>query len=226
MPILLILLNPSFRAAAAERTRIVVMASIPEWMHLCRVGKRKRSPSTVEIGGGQPVLTATGVSVPADAQPGSPGRGEFKLSMDGEALQHGREIRELFVAAIRREDIRELGRLVKAFSFVAYRLPELWDYLNFLVANRRAHSVDRILEESRGRPRDTPFYVIGLVDAVLARDGGSVANAAKWIARNHRLGIGDRTIENLYSRHKRLHDLYRWPRYFPADELTPTKWTK
>jgi hypothetical protein len=183
----------------------------------------------IEVGGGGPAWTASGVILPKDGEAGTLPL-SLALKQDEEAMNAGRGVRALVGDAIRAGErgIRDLGRLVFEFPAIVYRLPEFSDYMDHLVGRGEDSAVTRVLgDTSRGRPRERVFYVVGLVDAVLARDGGSIARAATWVAEHHReLLKSAASIQNDYSRYKHIYDIYRSSRYVPEGELTPRRWRR
>jgi hypothetical protein len=65
------------------------------------------------------------------------------------------------------------------------------------------------------------------MDGVIVGENCSAAEAAKTVFARHggELAKSARSIENDYSRFKGYYDLWRGPKYVPAQQLTRERWS-
>lgn len=189
----------------------------------------------VEVGKGPPGLGSAGTSVPrygGDETLSEPL--SLTLSVGERSMRNGEEILSRVRQAIARgpdheSSIRELGRLVMEYPDIVRRVPEFWEYLNWLVGERRDNAVARILGDyRRGRPRERHGYLAGLMDLIIDREGCSAAKAARIAEERfgRRLAKDARSIERDYGRYRDLYRLGREGYYVPESELTNEPWRK
>jgi hypothetical protein len=194
----------------------------------------------IQVGGGGPVIIGRGVTTPAqpeDVLDPKKKTGSVKsvLSVSHPAAEAGQEVIERVRDAIREfkqtgseTSIRTLGFLAQHYPEIALRVPELFDFLNWLAAKHNHGAVARILgDAARGRRRESPFYLVAFVELVCSRNEWSVAKAARWIeekmgARFHKSAA---SIQNDYSRYRDYYRVWRSP-FVPGGDLTPTAWRR
>jgi hypothetical protein len=198
---------------------------------------RKQS---VHVGGGAPALVGAGVTTPErpeDALDPTKKTGSMSstLSMSRPAADAGREVVERVRDAIKKfkrdggdSEIRTLGFLVQYYPAITLRVPEFFDFMDWLLARREDGALARIMgDATRGRRRESPFYLIAFVELVCQRNGCSVARAAQWIEDN----VGAKfnkcatSIQNDYSRYRDHYRIWR-SQFVPGNKLTPAAWCR
>jgi hypothetical protein len=198
--------------------------------------RRRSLPPT---GGGDRVLSASGICLPqnsSEARQVAPLRLALTVSVEAEAA--GRQVVEL----VREECSQEITRRVVdrvatlrfLFPAITPRVPEFHAVMDELVAADCEDDVGRIMREpgSRGRPRDS-LYFVGLVDLVIdEHPGWSAKQACEWIFENFERGEGlpgvpgAERLRNAYSEHRRYYPLWRQSLYVPPHLLTAEPWRR
>lgn len=195
------------------------------------MAKRKQ----IEVGGGGPVVAAQGTTIPKwQGASGEIEQLENRLSVSEEAEANGEEIiirvRDAIGAGPQStKAVRDLAYLVKNFPPVVGRVPEYSDYMTWLVETRRDNVVARILQDTGpGRPRESYGYLIGIMDLIIEREGCSARRAAEIAEERYgpRLGKCARSIENDYSRYRRLYRLGRGGYFVRDEQLTARIWNR
>lgn len=142
--------------------------------------------------------------LPSLATSGSLERGRIIIGLIKDAVRACRRGKECPDSSA----IRQLGRLLDEHPEIAYRVVDVQDYVGWLTKRRLNGPLDRILRRrGPGRPRESYFFVVEVVQAVVDRDQCSVAKAAETAAREYgsQLAMGKQRIQNIYSEHR---DLY------------------
>lgn len=181
-----------------------------------------RAHRTPDVGGGPPAVTSAMV-----------GTGSTSLEMTEDAEKSGQVVQEEVAAQVRLlpddRAVRHLGRLAHDFPDIVLRTPEFFEGMEFLRRRREHGAITRIVGEARrGRRFESQFYLVDLMDRVIDGENCKAAEAAKRVFARHgaELAKSARSIENDYSRFKRYYDLWRGPKYVPAEQLTPSRWRR
>jgi hypothetical protein len=80
--------------------------------------------------------------------------------------------------------VRELGRLMREKPQIVLRIPEAYEFLDWLVSKGNDGVLGRLLlEAGRGRRLQSYCFVVGTIDAIVARENCSVARACRIAER-------------------------------------------
>jgi hypothetical protein len=172
-----------------------------------------------------------GVAVP------SPGFEPQEIQAGRESMEAGLEVRARLLAALAKETdekrVRALAACVRDFPEETLRCPEVHQFLEWLVTDRRSGGVDRILGDRsvRGRPirgREEVYFEVAVIEAIIRRDGCSVPRASETARREHE-ALRHKSAVSLESDYCRNRDAYRLinrVRFLPASAVTDREWSR
>jgi hypothetical protein len=190
------------------------------------------------VGGGAPLIMASGVARPHTAATGPRQQVELKLTLtaSSEAVAAGRDVVHLIAHACAEETTEESVERVATLRFlfptIAVKVPEFYGFMNELVSAGRLDDVRRIMREpgGRGRPRRS-LFLVALVDQVLVENPGwSAKQAAQhifdYVERGDDLPYipSAPRIQNVYAEYRRWYALWRQSLFVPPDIITAGYW--
>lgn len=198
--------------------QVSAKSKTPLRISITRVGFDPASPDADPSILDSRLVTGGGVTLPdlGSAHVGAERRCVIPLEMGAGSRERGMVILGLVRDAVRKcgrgaphaPVVRELARLIDEHPEIALRMPEVQEYVQWLQRKKRDDVLARLIGGTcRGRPRDSYFAVVALVQSVIDQMGCSVARAAS-IAHERfgrDLSMDARRMQNIYSEHR---DLY------------------
>lgn len=182
-----------------------------------------------------PAIGASAVSLPPDLQSEPEQQGTvFQFQPTPDAESKGEQIIQMVRDAVRAcqsggtqptpKAIRTLARLIEVRPELAYRVPQLHEYLAWLADKDLGRLTTRIVGDTRpGRPRERYLFLIALVDRIMKLEGCSAAKAADIAARRYAtfLSMGAEAIRNRYSELRELYQAINGIQYASGNGLLP-----
>lgn len=191
-----------------------------------------------KVGGGYPVITASGIPRPHTAATGPRQQVELTLTLtvSAEAEAAGREVVRVIAAACAQpttpKAVERVATLRFLFPEIAVKVHEFYGFMNELVAAGRLDDIHRIMREpgGRGRPRKS-LFLVALVEQVIAENPGWTAQkAAQHIFAFVERGEGlpyipsEARMRNVYSEYRTWYALWSQSLFVPAEILTAGYW--
>lgn len=172
-------------------------------------------------------MVARGNPKPMNArEPFGPGRPTLVKLGTHEAAAAATEIRDEALRAIRRGEsgVRKLAELAHLDGCdLVLRMPEVWDFLDWLKKRGDLQAIKRILGCGRGRPRENRGYLVESMECLMESEGLSAAKAAKILARS--FPGSPRTLQNAYAKAREPHHRWRKGLSVPSGQLYVERWT-